>query len=370
MKKKIRLNGSNEIGRSVERSLDEYFRKLDGEQPHDIYDMVIGHVEKPLLETVLGRANGNQTQAADMLGINRNTLRKKIDRQAALIERARRTDGVPSHGRPRSRQALISVSDKTGRRRIRARASRGSGVQILSTGGTAKALAEAGIAVTEVGELHRLSRDARRPREDAASEGPRRHPRAPRPAGAHGGDRAARDRADRPRRRQPLPVRGRPSRGPAARWTTRSRTSTSAARRWCARRRRTAQHVARGGRPGRLRGAARGDRANGGALSAATRFALAQKAFAHTAAYDGAISNWLDRARPRRRGGGVSRRASTCSSARCRTCATARTRTSSAAFYRDEQPAPGSDRRPTGSCRARSCRYNNIARRRRRAGSA
>ena len=78
MKKAIKLNGSNEIGRSVERSLDEYFRKLDGESPTGVYDMVIGHVEKALLASVLERANGNQTQAADMLGVNRNTLRSKL----------------------------------------------------------------------------------------------------------------------------------------------------------------------------------------------------------------------------------------------------------------------------------------------------
>jgi len=76
--KKIRLNGSNDIGRSVERSLDEYFRKLDGEPPHNVYAMVIGHVERALLATVLERAGHNQTHAADMLGLNRNTLRAKL----------------------------------------------------------------------------------------------------------------------------------------------------------------------------------------------------------------------------------------------------------------------------------------------------
>ena len=78
MKKAVRLNGSNEIGRSVERSLDEYFRKLDGEPPHGIYDMVIAHVERALLASMLERSNGNQTQAAEMLGLNRNTLRAKL----------------------------------------------------------------------------------------------------------------------------------------------------------------------------------------------------------------------------------------------------------------------------------------------------
>ena len=80
MTRKIKLNGSNDIGRSVERSLDEYFRRLDGELPTGIYDMVIGHVERALLVSVMDRANGNQTQAADMLGMNRNTLRTKLTR--------------------------------------------------------------------------------------------------------------------------------------------------------------------------------------------------------------------------------------------------------------------------------------------------
>ena len=78
MRKTLRINGSNEICRSVEKSLDEYFRKLDGELPHGIYDMVITHVERTLISSVMDRANGNQTQAADMLGMNRNTLRAKL----------------------------------------------------------------------------------------------------------------------------------------------------------------------------------------------------------------------------------------------------------------------------------------------------
>jgi Fis family transcriptional regulator len=80
VRKTLRINGSNEIGKSVEKSLDEYFRKLDGEQPHGIYDMVINHVERALLVSVLERAGGNQTQAADMLGLNRNTLRTKLSK--------------------------------------------------------------------------------------------------------------------------------------------------------------------------------------------------------------------------------------------------------------------------------------------------
>jgi Fis family transcriptional regulator len=80
VKKNRQLNGRNDIGRSVERSLDEYFRKLDGEPPHGVYDMVIGHVERALLASILERAQGNQTHAADMLGMNRNTLRAKLSK--------------------------------------------------------------------------------------------------------------------------------------------------------------------------------------------------------------------------------------------------------------------------------------------------
>jgi Fis family transcriptional regulator len=68
----------NEIARCVRRAMDGYFRDLDGEKPCAIYDMVISSVERPLIEVVLHRVSGNQTLAAQLLGLNRNTLRKKI----------------------------------------------------------------------------------------------------------------------------------------------------------------------------------------------------------------------------------------------------------------------------------------------------
>jgi Fis family transcriptional regulator len=68
----------NEMARMVRRAIEGYFRDLDGEKPCAVYDMVINCVEKPLLESVLHRVRGNQSHAAAMLGINRNTLRKKI----------------------------------------------------------------------------------------------------------------------------------------------------------------------------------------------------------------------------------------------------------------------------------------------------
>jgi Fis family transcriptional regulator len=72
------MSNENEMARVVRRAIDVYFRDLDGERARGVYDMVINCVEKPLLESVLHRVQGNQTHAAQMLGINRNTLRKKM----------------------------------------------------------------------------------------------------------------------------------------------------------------------------------------------------------------------------------------------------------------------------------------------------
>lgn len=72
------MKQNSELNECVRRSLERYFKDLDGEKPRSVYEMVLKNVEKPMLEAVLHRAQGNQTMAAEMLGINRNTLRKKI----------------------------------------------------------------------------------------------------------------------------------------------------------------------------------------------------------------------------------------------------------------------------------------------------
>jgi Fis family transcriptional regulator len=74
-----------EIAACMRRSLNRYFKDLDGETPSEIYSMVLGAMEKPLLVYILDRSEGNQTRAAEMLGINRNTLRKKM-REYGLSE--------------------------------------------------------------------------------------------------------------------------------------------------------------------------------------------------------------------------------------------------------------------------------------------
>ncbi|HYN54942.1 MAG TPA: helix-turn-helix domain-containing protein [Methylotenera sp.] len=67
-----------ELALSVKSSVDQYFKDLDGELPHAVYDMVLSCVEKPLLEYIMQHAAGNQSKAAEILGLNRNTLRKKL----------------------------------------------------------------------------------------------------------------------------------------------------------------------------------------------------------------------------------------------------------------------------------------------------
>lgn len=75
---------SSDLSDCVRRTLNRYFRDLDGERPCAIYDMVLADVEKPMLEVVMRQADGNQTVAAEILGINRNTLRRKLTEHGLL----------------------------------------------------------------------------------------------------------------------------------------------------------------------------------------------------------------------------------------------------------------------------------------------
>jgi Fis family transcriptional regulator len=86
-KKKSRSRGEASIrpsGRELplrnhaERALSDYFTSLNGHKPAHLYDLVLREVEEPLFRVVLDYAEGNQSQAAHILGINRGTLRKKL----------------------------------------------------------------------------------------------------------------------------------------------------------------------------------------------------------------------------------------------------------------------------------------------------
>ncbi|WP_404300354.1 Fis family transcriptional regulator [Alicycliphilus denitrificans] len=72
------MSKNNSIEQCVRESLQSYFHDLDGETPDGVYDMVVRLVEKPLLEVVMSQADHNQSRAAEWLGLNRNTLRKKL----------------------------------------------------------------------------------------------------------------------------------------------------------------------------------------------------------------------------------------------------------------------------------------------------
>lgn len=67
-----------QIQEVVLQSLQNYFTDLGEQKPSDIYNMVLHTVEKSIFIAVMERAKNNQSQAAEMLGINRNTLRKKL----------------------------------------------------------------------------------------------------------------------------------------------------------------------------------------------------------------------------------------------------------------------------------------------------
>jgi Fis family transcriptional regulator len=66
------------IEECVRTSLESYFEDLDGTEPGGMYDMMVRVVERPLLEVVMQHADQNQSRAAEWLGLNRNTLRKKL----------------------------------------------------------------------------------------------------------------------------------------------------------------------------------------------------------------------------------------------------------------------------------------------------
>ena len=72
------MSSPKHIQECVRDNLESYFRDLGGETPDGMYDMLVHLVEKPLLEVVMQQADNNQSRAAQWLGLNRNTLRKKL----------------------------------------------------------------------------------------------------------------------------------------------------------------------------------------------------------------------------------------------------------------------------------------------------
>ena len=73
------MMNENEMARFVRKAIDGYFKDLDGEKARGVYDMVINSVEKPLLESVLHKLQGNQSHAAQVLGINRDRKSTRLN---------------------------------------------------------------------------------------------------------------------------------------------------------------------------------------------------------------------------------------------------------------------------------------------------
>lgn len=75
----ISANVSNQsLRNSVRESLRQYFIRLEGQTPANLYEMVLAEVELPMLEMVLQYTGQNQSKAAKILGLSRGTLRKKM----------------------------------------------------------------------------------------------------------------------------------------------------------------------------------------------------------------------------------------------------------------------------------------------------
>ena len=72
------MSNKKQIEECIRDGLEGYFTDLDGVEPASMHEMFLSTVEKPLLDVVLKHAEGNQSKAAEWLGINRNTLRRKL----------------------------------------------------------------------------------------------------------------------------------------------------------------------------------------------------------------------------------------------------------------------------------------------------
>lgn len=72
------MSNKKQIEECIREGLERYFADLDGVEPAAMYDMILKVVERPLLDVVMQHADHNQSRAAEWLGINRNTLRRKL----------------------------------------------------------------------------------------------------------------------------------------------------------------------------------------------------------------------------------------------------------------------------------------------------
>lgn len=84
-----RFSDPKPLSQSVSESIDDYFQSLNGHRPSDLYTTVLDQVEPPLLRATLRYCDNNQSKAAEMLGLNRATLRKKLRQHKIGLRPAR-----------------------------------------------------------------------------------------------------------------------------------------------------------------------------------------------------------------------------------------------------------------------------------------
>lgn len=74
----MKHNKHHSLANTITQSMEQYFKDLNGQEPVKLHNLFISQVEKPFLSVVMQQVDGNQSRAAEILGINRNTLRKKL----------------------------------------------------------------------------------------------------------------------------------------------------------------------------------------------------------------------------------------------------------------------------------------------------
>jgi Fis family transcriptional regulator, factor for inversion stimulation protein len=80
----VKLSNPQNLGEFTRAAVQRYLSKIVGHPATDLHRLIIGEVEKPLLAEVIAHTQGNLTHAAEILGINRATLRKKLDEYQIL----------------------------------------------------------------------------------------------------------------------------------------------------------------------------------------------------------------------------------------------------------------------------------------------
>jgi len=78
---------------ATRRSLEHYFATLDGQTPVNLHAIVMQEVEQAMLDFVMRRTGNNQSMSAKWLGLNRNTLHKKIEQYGLLSANDTTTSG-------------------------------------------------------------------------------------------------------------------------------------------------------------------------------------------------------------------------------------------------------------------------------------